>query len=148
MSFGPFPAFCGPGRTAAPRKGGWLGCCWHQTAMALSPHECKPLGCFPFGWAHENKVRLLLSRIETELCSCAGSQGMDVLLPKKHCVLLHGAEDSEARGLTPWPSPATVGIYSDLHQATGPPFGAAFRIKAQLRQVYCMDICDFYFTSN
>ena len=45
-------------------------------------------------------------------------------------------------------APALVDTYSDLHQAMGPLFGGAFRIKAQLRQLYHMDICEFYFTSN
>lgn len=58
-TFGPFLAFCGPGRAAAPRKDRWLGC-WHQTTLVPSPCECKSLSCFPFGRPHANRISLLL----------------------------------------------------------------------------------------
>lgn len=77
-TFGPFPAFCGPGRTAAPRKDGWLGC-WHQTTLVPSPCECKSLSCFPFGRPHANRISLLwcprnsAQALRGWMCSCPRS---------------------------------------------------------------------------
>lgn len=72
---------------------------------------------------------------------------MDVAQPKKQCVFLHGAEDSEARGCTLQEGPITLDTYSDLQQAMCPPFRGAFWV-AQVSHLYHMNIYDFYTSSN
>lgn len=143
-----FCCFLWAGKNGSTQEG------WMVGMMALQQWRQPWLSHFvsasPFAIFHlggHMKIRSdLISRIEPELCSSTGSQGMDVLLSKKQSVLLHGAEDSEAWGLALQVGPSTCGHLQ--WPPSSPPFGKAFRIKAQLRQPYHMDTCDFCFVSN
>lgn len=112
-----FSCFCGLGRMAESKKGGYLGCCWHQTTTALSPCKFKRLCCFLCRWPHENKVRLMSCiGAHTELCSstdgCASAQ-------KAACFAAWGRREWRQRS-RPVGGPSTYGHLQQLPSSHGP----------------------------